>query len=270
MRTVLAPAILALALAAPGALAAVTYSSQQRIIAAYADAVVVWDGTLPAPTGADVRSAPDFGPFNDSAAVSVPVAGAPVPSSGFANMNCTLGPTGISLQSLCNGTDANGSGGSGTGLGVAYLRVGFSVDVPTTYDLALTFSGSSTSSFTFCQGSLKRLPSTTLASWNTFAALFSPSSGTLQPGSYELIIDLRAGHAGSGSASRSQGYMGHLNLTPATCPADYNGMNGVDLLDIFAFLTDWFAGAPRADFNGQNGVDLLDIFAFLQAWFAGC
>jgi hypothetical protein len=58
--------------------------------------------------------------------------------------------------------------------------------------------------------------------------------------------------------------------TTPTCRADYNGQNGVDLLDIFAFLNDWFAGNARADFNGMNGVDLLDIFAFLSAWFAGC
>jgi hypothetical protein len=63
---------------------------------------------------------------------------------------------------------------------------------------------------------------------------------------------------------------GIVYLRPLPCRADYNGTNGVDLLDIFAFLTDWFAGNPRADFDGMNGVDLLDIFAFLQAWFAGC
>jgi hypothetical protein len=56
----------------------------------------------------------------------------------------------------------------------------------------------------------------------------------------------------------------------ACCPANYNGTNGVDLLDIFAFLNDWFTQRPKADFNHQNGVELLDIFAFLNAWFAGC
>jgi hypothetical protein len=60
------------------------------------------------------------------------------------------------------------------------------------------------------------------------------------------------------------------NAGCAVCAADYNGVNGVDLLDIFAFLNDWFAMNPRADFNGQNGVDLIDIFAFLTAWFTGC
>jgi hypothetical protein len=57
---------------------------------------------------------------------------------------------------------------------------------------------------------------------------------------------------------------------PVGCPADFNGVGGVELLDIFAFLQDWFAGDPAADFNAQGGVDLLDIFAFLTAWFSGC
>ena len=57
------------------------------------------------------------------------------------------------------------------------------------------------------------------------------------------------------------------------CRCDFNHENGVDLLDIFAFLEAWFAGNPAADFNGRNGVDLLDIFSFLECWFsapAGC
>jgi hypothetical protein len=60
-----------------------------------------------------------------------------------------------------------------------------------------------------------------------------------------------------------------LTISPA-CPCDYNGVNGTDLLDIFDFLTAWFANNNSADFNGTNGVDLLDIFAFLTCWFAGC
>jgi hypothetical protein len=59
--------------------------------------------------------------------------------------------------------------------------------------------------------------------------------------------------------------------TQPCCKADYNKQSGVELLDIFAFLNDWFNNVPAADFNAQNGVDLLDIFGFLSAWFAaGC
>jgi hypothetical protein len=80
-------------------------------------------------------------------------------------------------------------------------------------------------------------------------------SGTTQAGAFS---------AGPGSACNAQG-----NTTGPCCKADYNKQGGVELLDIFAFLNDWFANVPYADFNGQSGVDLLDIFAFLTAWFAG-
>lgn len=66
--------------------------------------------------------------------------------------------------------------------------------------------------------------------------------------------------------------VGHNAPPPraAPCAADYDGRNGVDLLDVFAFLDDWFNGAAAADFDGVGGVDVLDIFAFLAAWFGGC
>jgi hypothetical protein len=53
------------------------------------------------------------------------------------------------------------------------------------------------------------------------------------------------------------------------CAADYNGQNGIELLDIFDFLKDWFARNCYADLNG-DGVDLLDIFDFLHQWFNRC
>ncbi len=57
---------------------------------------------------------------------------------------------------------------------------------------------------------------------------------------------------------------------PAPCPADFNGVNGVTVQDIFDFLTAWLAGNPSADFNHVNGVTVQDIFDFLTAWLAGC
>ncbi len=54
------------------------------------------------------------------------------------------------------------------------------------------------------------------------------------------------------------------------CPADFNGVNGVTVQDIFDFLTAWLAGNPSADFNNVNGVTVQDIFDFLTAWLAGC
>jgi hypothetical protein len=57
----------------------------------------------------------------------------------------------------------------------------------------------------------------------------------------------------------------------ACCVADFDKMNGVDLLDVFAFLNAWFAGSPYAEVGGDGtGMPtLLDVFAFLTAWFGG-
>ncbi|MBY0262007.1 MAG: hypothetical protein K2Q20_06665, partial [Phycisphaerales bacterium] len=56
----------------------------------------------------------------------------------------------------------------------------------------------------------------------------------------------------------------------APCRADFNGVGGVTVQDIFAFLSAWFARSPQADIDGQNGIVVQDIFAFLSLWFAGC
>ncbi len=58
-------------------------------------------------------------------------------------------------------------------------------------------------------------------------------------------------------------------LRPAPCIADFDGVGGVTVQDIFEFLNAWFANDPRADING-GGVDVPDIFDFLNAWFSGC
>ena len=64
-------------------------------------------------------------------------------------------------------------------------------------------------------------------------------------------------------------YVGVSGTCPS-CSADFNGINGLEVADIFGFLGAWFAGDPRADFNGLNGINVQDIFDFLSAWFAGC
>ena len=54
------------------------------------------------------------------------------------------------------------------------------------------------------------------------------------------------------------------------CHADFNGVGGLTVADIFDFLAAWFSGDPRADFNGDGVISVTDIFDFLAAWFAGC
>ncbi len=58
------------------------------------------------------------------------------------------------------------------------------------------------------------------------------------------------------------------SLTLRVCagaPADWDCSGTVNVPDIFAFLSDWFAN--RADFNSDGSNDVPDIFAFLSSWF---
>lgn len=54
------------------------------------------------------------------------------------------------------------------------------------------------------------------------------------------------------------------------CAADFDGNGEVQVPDIFAFLSAWFAGDASADLDGTPGIGVPDIFAFLSLWFAGC
>ena len=58
--------------------------------------------------------------------------------------------------------------------------------------------------------------------------------------------------------------------THPMCPADFNCSGGLEVQDIFDFLSAWFALDPRADFNGIDGLTQQDVFDFVNAWFAGC
>ncbi len=57
---------------------------------------------------------------------------------------------------------------------------------------------------------------------------------------------------------------------PEPCIADFNGVNGATVQDIFDFLTAWLGGDESADVNHVNGVSVQDLFDFLTAWIHGC
>jgi hypothetical protein len=80
-------------------------------------------------------------------------------------------------------------------------------------------------------------------------------------GAYNVVITSGCGAAISNEVTLAIGN---------ACAADFNGVNGVTVQDIFDFLTAWLAGSPSANFNGVNGVTVQDIFDFLTAWLAGC
>jgi hypothetical protein len=58
------------------------------------------------------------------------------------------------------------------------------------------------------------------------------------------------------------------------CVADFDASGLVDVIDLFAFLDEWFATAGQAgsgsaaDVDGNDSVDVVDLFSFLGEWFA--
>jgi hypothetical protein len=62
----------------------------------------------------------------------------------------------------------------------------------------------------------------------------------------------------------------NMVLCSDACQADFDQNGTVEVPDIFAFLSAWFAGQPSADIDGVAGIAVPDIFAFLGLWFAGC
>ncbi|MBX3403287.1 MAG: hypothetical protein KF699_07750 [Phycisphaeraceae bacterium] len=75
------------------------------------------------------------------------------------------------------------------------------------------------------------------------------------------------GHVFEGSAACT---VDGANNFVACCRANFDGVGGVQVTDIFAFLAAWFAGDSSSDIDGVGGVQVADIFAFLSLWFAGC
>ena len=65
------------------------------------------------------------------------------------------------------------------------------------------------------------------------------------------------------------GATGSGNMTITYCPADFDANGTVEVPDIFAFLSAWFAQDVRANIDGNGVIDVPDIFAFLSLWFAG-
>lgn len=50
--------------------------------------------------------------------------------------------------------------------------------------------------------------------------------------------------------------------------ADFNADGGIDMLDLMAFLTQWFQAECGADVDQSGVIDMLDLFSFLTTYFA--
>jgi hypothetical protein len=57
---------------------------------------------------------------------------------------------------------------------------------------------------------------------------------------------------------------------PPPCAVDFDGSGTLAVQDVFAFISAWFAGDPRADWDHSGSLAVPDVFAFLNAWMAGC
>lgn len=54
------------------------------------------------------------------------------------------------------------------------------------------------------------------------------------------------------------------------CRADFNGVGGLTVQDLFDFLDAYFSMDPRADWNQSGSASVQDLFDYLAAYFAGC
>jgi hypothetical protein len=94
----------------------------------------------------------------------------------------------------------------------------------------------------------------------TSASLFIPVTQPASAGTYDCLITNACNTVLS-------------NPTPVTlncCRADFNGVGGVTIQDLFDYLTAWFARAPNAEFDTLPGITIQDLLDFLGAWFARC
>lgn len=59
-------------------------------------------------------------------------------------------------------------------------------------------------------------------------------------------------------------------IRDAACPADFNGVGGVTVQDIFDFLAAYFGCYMTADVDDNGSLGVQDIFSFLETYFSGC
>jgi hypothetical protein len=75
--------------------------------------------------------------------------------------------------------------------------------------------------------------------------------------------------AAAGIAAMARGQLFPPPTSP-DCPADINGDDTVDVLDLVAVITAWGESAVPEDINGDGIVDVLDLLEVITAWGPCC
>jgi hypothetical protein len=103
--------------------------------------------------------------------------------------------------------------------------------------------------------------------WSTtynfrFVSNRPPAAGTVTLGLF------KPGIAGDANTVNVPGVF----VPSAPCAADFNGVGGVTVQDVFDFVGAFVVSDPSADFNHSNGVSVQDLYDYLGAYFtaAGC
>lgn len=88
---------------------------------------------------------------------------------------------------------------------------------------------------------------------------------------FEAIVNFPgAGFVGGSGTHRFRRSTTCTLITLAPCQADFNGLNGVDLFDLFDYLNAWFSSSPAANMDTFSSISTTDLFIFLNLWFARC
>ncbi len=85
--------------------------------------------------------------------------------------------------------------------------------------------------------------------------------GASNAGAYTAVASSNVGCASATSSP--------INLS-VSCPADLDGVPGVDLSDFFEFFNCWDLNLPCADLDKNSQLDLIDFFMFFNAFDQSC
>lgn len=235
----------------PAAMAQLAFEDQVRQISVTTTA----DGL------SESSSAPDFAPFNELVARSVPfqINGVSGTNISIAAISCTLDFEGVDIRSQLEGQGESAVGVSA--LSDLFVDVTFRVDQPTPYRVRMDPAGEGNPSVEFY--------AFTLRDADTGAPVLVSSEnntdefGMLPAGRYQMIYDQRLEASGD-RCNRVVRMLMQLTI----CIGDWDDKLGTDSDDVIAFFADWEAGLGDADADGDSDSD--DVILFFARWDQGC